>query len=450
MKSTRAGRFSTIERTVAAWRTAVPWVLSICVLAVSVGGTALPVVAQPAGTTLTLACIKVLRDNHVTRPNPVGLFAAALNGVRQALSQAGVPGHLEDLAATTEDQAALQFQARFDAAVALARGRVSPRQLESGACRAMAASRDDSHTWFTPPEEIAENRRPGIGVRFLNKDGRSYFLEVFPNMPASQAGVRAFDRILTINGQSTQTMRPSDVAGRLRGDLGTTVTLAVQRPGQAAPLTFAIVRASFTVPVVEHQMLEGSVGYIRLRSFVRGSSAPEFRRALQDLMRLGVRALVVDVRANPGGSSRDGTEIASMLLTPGLPIEIRIDRGGRKETVMTEGTPLLASGTPVVVVVDEGTRSQGELFSAAIREHQRGRLVGARTGGALMWNERFSLPDGAEMSVSTMYLTTGKGLKLEKVGLTPDVDVNLTVEDLDRGVDMQMRQALRLATEGIR
>jgi carboxyl-terminal processing protease len=411
--------------------------------------------APAAHASLVFEVLQLLRDEHVARSDPVRLLAAAVEGLRQALSRAGIAATLPGLTATNEQSARAEFQARFDQALRLAAGRVSSTRLQHAAAHAMAASMNDSHTAFITPERLAERQRrqrneagfTGIGILLMPRDGRFYVRLVFPGTPADRSGLQPFDRIVAIEGRSTEGMTTEDVASRVRGPRGTPVTITVRRAGHPSPLSFRVVREPIRVPTVEHRVLGlpgqtgGRVGYIRFGQFTEGS-ADMMRRAITDLQRHGIRGLILDLRANTGGSLAELNRIAGMFLPAGLPIYTMDSRRDGRQTQFTRTAPVLDPQTPLVVLVDGGTASAGELLAAALREHDRGTLVGTRTAGAVLVSVTFPLPGGAGLSISIARLTTARGVVLERNGLQPQVAADLTVADLDRGVDSQLARAL--------
>jgi len=404
--------------------------------------------AQARDATLVFTALDVLVQRHVDEPSPIRLLAAATEGLREALRRAGIQAALPDFTAQDPSTARTQFQALFDQAAAIAAGRVSEIELEYAAVRAMAASLGDSHTGFLTPEEFAERQRrqrneagyTGVGILLLAKSGRFYIRHVFPGSPAARAGLRDFDRILAIDGQPTEGMTTEEVSGRIRGPQGTVVSITVRRPGEPTPITVSIRREPIVVPAVESRMLEGGIGYIRLSQFTSGSSRL-VQSALLELVRAGMRGLLLDLRGNLGGFVFELNRIADQLLGPGLPIYSVEQRGEARSTQFTRGMRVLPATTPLVVLVDENTASAAELLSAAIQDHGRGILVGTQTAGAVLISITVELPRGAALSVAIARPYTARGVVLEKNGLRPDVWVDLTVEDLDRGVDGQFTRA---------
>ncbi len=424
----------------------------VLTLVLALGGVAAPWVARPAAAadaTIVFSALDILKDQHFSGPDPVRLLAAAVEGLRQALSQAGIATPLAAPIASGEGAARDEFQRTFDRAVELAAGRLNETQLQYAAATAMADSLDDSHTAFLSPELWAEVQRElsnqasfsGIGIRLLTKDGRFYALTVFPGTPAARSGLRDLDRIISVDGQSTQGMSAQDVSRRIRGPQGTPVALTVQRAGQPAPLLITITRDAILVPAVDSRMLDARTGYIHVFHLGAGTTA-QFRRALQDLLGQGMRALVLDLRGNSGGLVGEAVGVASAILPAGLPVMFRENRRRRVADV-TGGGPLLPAGIPLVALTDEGTASGGEVVAAAVQEYRRGALVGARTAGALLASLYFALPGGAAIEVAVERVTTGKGVVVEKAGVQPDVEVDLTTDDLERGVDAQLQRALQ-------
>ncbi len=405
--------------------------------------------ALAADASLVFRVVELLRDEHVSGPDPVQLYQAALEGIREALERAGIVQPIADLFARDEQHAREQFQMRFDQAAAAAKDRLTERDLQFAAARAAAASLRDSHTGFITPERLAELRRQqqnqagftGIGVLLMSREGRFYVRRVFPDTPAQRAGLRPFDRILAIDGVATEGMTIEEVSRRIRGPQGTSVSLTFQRPGQAAPVTVVVMREPIVVPSVEWSVLEGGVGHVRFGQFTRGS-ARRLAQAVLELQAAGVRGLVLDLRGNPGGFVDELNRAAEVFLPPGRPVYAMLSREEGRRVFSTRSGPVLAPRLPLVVLVDAGTASAAELLAAALREHGRAVLVGSQTAGAVLVSVTFPLPGGAGLSVAIARMFTPRGEELEGRGLVPDVVVELEAEDLDRGIDRQLTRGV--------
>jgi carboxyl-terminal processing protease len=410
--------------------------------------------ARAADAPIVFAALRVLTEQHIDSPDALRLLAGAANGLRQALAAAGVAEPLADLTAANDADARAEFQQRFDQAAGLANGRLSETSLQYAAVRGMAASVSGSHTAFMDPQQWQakqaryrnEASYSGIGTRSIVRDGRFYFLEVFPDSPAARAGIRPLDRVTAIDGQSVEGMNNQEFSNRIRGAAGTEVQLTVQRQGEGGPVTIAVRRGQIVRPTIEMRMLEGAVGYLKFSQFIPGSAA-QVRGALEHLKREGLRGLVLDLRGNNGGRLNELFQIASMLLPPGLTISVREDRQQGRVTDVTGGVPVIDPEIPMTVLTDEGTASAAEMLSAALQEHGRGTIVGVRSAGSVQVSIDVPLPGGTAIQVAIRRVLTGRGVVLEGNGVRPDVVVVLTAADLDEGIDAQFQRSVQVIAQ---
>jgi carboxyl-terminal processing protease len=410
--------------------------------------------AQAPNAIVVFAALQTIRENHYEEQDPVKLLGAAVDGMRRALTRAGVTPNLPDIPAANENRARAEFQNRFELAVQQGQGKVSADQLQYAAAQGMAAHIDDSHTGFIPPERRAEDLRrqrneasySGIGISMLTREGRFYIQHVFSGTPAQRSGLRNWDRIVSIDGASTQGMTSEDVSGKIRGPQGQTVSILVQRPGQTNPVTISITREPIVIPTIEHQMLDNRIGYIRFSQFTQ-QAGPRIRQALEELQQQGMRALVLDLRGNSGGLLNELNRIAEYFLPAGTNIYTMETRREGKRTFVSRAAPIVDRSIPMTVLIDDGSASAAELLAAALQENRRATLVGRTSAGAVLVSVVFPLPQGAGMSVSIARLITGAGAVLEGNGIKPDVTVDLATEDIERGVDTQLARALQATTQ---
>lgn len=404
--------------------------------------------AAPPQTTesaVVLSALQLIQTNHTDSPDPIKLLVAALNGLRRALSRAGATKRLADLDSRSEASARASFVARFNQAMGLASGRLSAAQLARAAVISMVSSLRDPFSTFVTPEQLAESRRRefgGIGIQFRRVEDGIFIWRVFSRGPAAKAGLREFDRIVAVDGQSVRGLTGDQVRSRIRGREGSTVRFTIHRPGQTAPLTFSVTRGLITPVLVTHRMLQGGIGYIHTL-FTDGASR-EMNTALEDLSRQGMRALVLDLRLSSGGTYRELDEISRLLLPPGL--LVYSVTGQQSLTYRTAGAPLLSPSVRMVVLVGGDTEALSELLASALSERGRGRLVGTRTAGLGGFYRSFDLPGGGALTIKTGRAFTGKGVPL-KNGVRPDVEVRLRARDLDRGHDPQLERAIRVASQ---
>ncbi len=417
---------------------------------------AAPPQAHAADAGLVVEALGVLRTRYVDQVDPVALLNGAIGGLRQALSSAGIQADLTDIAqGTPPGQVEGLFRARFDAASTAAGGRVTATALAYAAIQGMTAVLNDSHTGFITPDANRERQLrqqgqagfSGIGVVLMPREGRYYIRDVIPGGPAQTAGVQALDRILRIDNVPATGLQLDQVAGMIRGPAGSNVTIAFTRPGRSDPVTITVTRGPIQVPAVfQARVLDGGIGYLQFYQFVV-RSGQDFREALERLLAGNMRALVLDVRGNSGGFLSELTTIVNALLPPGRAIYQETTRGGVTRTARTASVPVLPSHIPVVMLIDEGSSSAAELLSAAMQESGRAVLVGTKTGGAVEASILVDLSDGSALSVTVLRLASGQGRRLENVGVTPEVEVALSLGELDQGRDGQLQRAIQIARQ---
>jgi carboxyl-terminal processing protease len=410
--------------------------------------------AEAADAGLVLEALGVVRSRYVDPVDPVALLNGAIAGLRQTLADAGLQADLPAIPRGTPVRAAEGlFRERFETAASA--GHVTPTGLAHAAIRALTAGLKDSHTGFLTPDankerQLRQRGQPGfsgIGVVLMPRDGRFYVRDLIPGGPASGAGVKPLDRIARVGKIPVAGMRVDEVAGLIRGPVGTPVEIGIERPGRAAPLAITVTRRPIQVPAIfQARVAEGGVGYLQLYQFVAGTGR-DVRATLDGMMKNGMRALVLDLRANNGGYLHELTVALNAMLPRDRPIFQETSRGGQQRTVRTPGVPVLPATLPVVVLIDEATASAAELMAAALREQARAVLVGAKTSGAVEASILVDLSDGSAVSVTIQRLATGQGRRLEARGVTPDVPVALAAEELDQGRDAQLARAMRLARQ---
>jgi carboxyl-terminal processing protease len=325
---------------------------------------------------------------------------------------------------------------------------LSGSTLAQGAIDGMLATLHDPFTEYLSPQAYQgfqnelSNKFVGIGVELAQENGAVVVTHVFPNSPASQAGVQPQDRITAVNGESVQGMSLSQVADLIRGSAGTPVTLQIGRG--TVQLSFTLTRSSVTVPEATYQLLPGSIGYIQLS--VVGAAAPsQLQSALSALQAQGARGYILDLRGNPGGYVSAAVAMAQDFIPSGTVVKL-VGRDGVSQTLSaSQGR----SVGPLVVLVDGGTASAAEILTAALEEDVGATVVGTRTygkgsaqtvlplqnGGVLkMTIARWYTPDGQNVNgvgIPAQYVVTGDrppiDVALNLLGVTKTWSVDLTL-----------------------
>lgn len=293
---------------------------------------------------------------------------------------------------------------------------------------------NDPYTRFMDPKEFQAFRNEtngelmGVGMQ-LTLDKQTQMLTVvkpIENSPALQAGIQAGDKILQIDGQSTQGMTVEAAAGLIRGEPNTQVRIQFQRQNNA-PFEVNLTRARIQVPVVQSAARNENqqrIGYIRLGEF-NAHAADEMKRAIKELESQKVDKFVLDLRGNPGGRLDQAIEIARMWLDDGGIVRT-VNRQGESNSVEANHTALTQS--PLAVLVDGNSASASEILTGALKDDRRAVVVGSQTFGKALVQSVNPLMDGSGLNVTIAHYFTPSGLDINHKGITPDVVINLTDE----------------------
>lgn len=259
-------------------------------------------------------------------------------------------------------------------------------------------------------EMMVKGSYGGIGslIRYNPKSKYTVIAEPYEGMPAAESGLKAGDLLLEIDGKDLK--GNSDVSTLLRGQVGTSFKLKVQRPGVKEPLEFNIVRRSIQMPTIPYYgVMDGQVGYINLSSF-SGNPSKDFKKAFLDLKKQGITSLVIDLRNNGGGLLDQAVEIVNMFVPRGKTIVTT--KGKIKQASNTYKTlrEPLDTDIPIAVLVNSGTASSSEILSGSLQDLDRAVIVGNRTYGKGLVQVPRSLPYGGSLKITTSkyYIPSGR------------------------------------------
>ena len=259
-------------------------------------------------------------------------------------------------------------------------------------------------------EMMVKGSYGGIGslIRYNPKSKYTVIAEPYEGMPAAESGLKAGDLLLEIDGKDLK--GNSDVSTLLRGQVGTSFKLKVQRPGVKEPLEFNIVRRSIQMPTIPYYgVMDGQVGYINLSSF-SGNPSKDFKKAFLDLKKQGITSLVIDLRNNGGGLLDQAVEIVNMFVPRGKTI---VTTKGKIKQASNTYKPLrepLDTDIPIAVLVNSGTASSSEILSGSLQDLDRAVIVGNRTYGKGLVQVPRSLPYGGNLKITTSkyYIPSGR------------------------------------------
>ncbi len=320
------------------------------------------------------------------------------------------------------------------------------------AIETMVASLNDPYTKFLDPKEFSDETGSikgslkGIGIQIGVKDGKLMVIAPIEDTPAEKAGLLADDEILAIDGKSTKGITVDKAADQIRGEEGTQVRLLIKRK-DLAPKEYTITRAEIEIKSVSQKVPDNvvmpkDICYIRLSSFISRNASREVSDIIQNSPYK--KAFIIDLRSNPGGLLSNAIYISDMFLNGGA-IVSTVDRDGYKET--QKATHGVLTSKPLVVLVDKGSASASEIFSGAMKDNKRAVIVGTQSFGKGLVQEINKLPNNSGINITIQKYLTPNGTDIHKKGITPDVLVEFTEEDLKNKNDVQLKKAIEIARE---
>ena len=299
------------------------------------------------------------------------------------------------------------------------------------AIRSMLSNLDDPYTRFLDPKELNQMRidtsgeLTGVGIQIMKDKESDDLIIISPieGTPAYEAGIKAKDKILSIDNISTKGMNIEDAVKLIRGQRGTTVKLQIFRNGKS--FYKSLFREKIEIKSVTskiNQTKEGFlIGYLRIKQF-NANASREMKNTLKDLEIKKVSGYVLDLRSNPGGLLESSIDISRQFIDKGI-IVSTLSKDGLKE--VTKGNGRALTQKPLIVLVNEGSASASEIVSGAIRDNNRGKLVGNKTFGKGLVQSMRTLVDGSGLTVTVAKYLTPNGTDINKFGITPDIEVKM-------------------------
>ena len=304
------------------------------------------------------------------------------------------------------------------------------------AIRDMLSNLDDSYTRFLEPKEFNQMRidtsgeLTGVGIQIVKDKESDDLIIISPieGTPAFDAGIKARDKILSIDDISTEGMNIEDAVKLIRGQRGTKVKLEILRGSQSFFKTLSREKIEIkSVSSKVNQTKNGlSIGYVRIKQF-NANASKETRDAIKDLETKKVAGYVLDLRSNPGGLLESSIDISRHFINKGV-IVSTVSKDGLKETKKGNGQALTKK--PLVVLVNEGSASASEIVSGAIKDNKRGKLVGKKTFGKGLVQSMRTLVDGSGLTVTVAKYLTPNGTDINKSGIIPDIEVKMNINPI--------------------
>lgn len=322
--------------------------------------------------------------------------------------------------------------------------------LMRGAIRGMMEGLGDQHSSYIDPEELAAfttqiegEEYEGIGA-WVDATG-DYLTIISPMVgsPAEKAGLKPGDKVIAIDGEDMTGIDGELVRQRVIGEKGTKVHLTIFRPSTEETLEFDITRDSITASNVMSRMMDGNVAYIRLITFGDEKTISDFRAALKDLLAEEPVGVILDLRYNGGGLLDSAVKIASEFIDEGVIVYEQYGEGKKLSFEAKSGG--VATEIPLVVLIDEGSASASEIVAGAVQDMNRGTLVGMKSygkGSVQIWTNLKN--DQGAVRVTVADWLTPNERSINEIGITPDIQVEITEADAEAGNDPQLDKAVQI------
>ena len=322
---------------------------------------------------------------------------------------------------------------------------IDQQAMFEGAIKGALVALSDPYTFYLPPvdqkreaENLYHAKFGGLGIRIYEEKGFIKIARPLPKTPAMRAGLQAGDYITKVDGEpihiSAGGQTLAEVVDILRGLVGTEVTVTVQRRGYSDPFDVTLIREEIEIYSVRETMLEDGIGYIKIENFT-GRTVEEFKKALNTLLDAedgAMKALILDLRHNPGGLLKAAYDVADAFISRGIIVSThgRLNRYNQQYPATPE--TLCPAEIELVVLVNEYSASGSEIVAGAIKDSKRGAILGKKTFGKGVVQQRFPLnslnKEGAvSLTISTYY--TPNGVSINEKGIEPNVVVEMSKLD---------------------
>lgn len=311
---------------------------------------------------------------------------------------------------------------------------------------------NDPYTEYMTKEEMEEFSQDvmgnftGIGIYLTKDTERNAVIVISPikDTPAHKAGILPGDIITKVDGVSYTGEQLTEASNKIKGEIGTSVKLEVLRDGKT--MEFEVTREHIKINHVEAKVLENNIGYIEFNSFDEGCSK-EFKEKLEELKAKNITSLVIDIRNNGGGLVTEALDIADFIVEKDATLLITTDKKQKEEITKAKTDPII--NIPVVVLTNSSSASASEILAGALKDNNKATIVGEKTYGKGVIQELLTLTDGSGLKITTNEYFTPNKNKINKVGITPDVEVKLNEKVQDQLVieekdDTQLQKAVEI------
>ena len=321
-------------------------------------------------------------------------------------------------------------------------------EMQAGILSGMVDSLNDPYSEYYTKEELEKVSQDNQGIyygigAYVSMDTELSMPKIsgiIANTPAQEVGLRENDVITEVDGESMYQKTTEDAVSYIRGKEGTTVTITIYRESEQKYIDFTVERRKVESPTVNYEMM-GEIGYLQITSFDK-VTVKQFEEAYAELKNAGMKALIIDVRSNPGGLLTAVLDISRQILPKGL-IVYTEDKYGQKEEYSCDGSNEI--DIPLAVLINGNSASASEILAGAVQDYGIGTIVGKTTYGKGVVQNIFALSDGSAVKLTISNYFTPNGNNIHGIGIVPDVEVELDVDKYyDEDVDTQIEKAIEI------
>lgn len=320
------------------------------------------------------------------------------------------------------------------------RGKIKTLDDAKVAIESMLASLDDPYSRYLNQEEFEQqninitSKISGIGVNIVNDSGRIRIISVIENTPAQFADLKVNDVIMAIDDKKVSGLSLGQVSNLVKGPVNTFVSIDILRDGEL--IKKKIIRKEISIKTVKSSV-DKNIGYIQILSFISTSTPHEFLEALENTDK--TEGLIIDIRGNTGGLLPNAVFVTNLFIPRGKIVSI-VGRNGFHKDIMAQDNNVNIE-KPVIILVDGTSASASEIFSGAMKDYRRAKLVGTKTYGKGMVQKIIPMPNETGLNLTIAKYLTPKGKDINKLGINPDVNLPLSAENILDKKDIQMEAA---------
>lgn len=318
-----------------------------------------------------------------------------------------------------------------------------------GAIQGMVESLEDPHTRFLTPQDSEiflqdmEGFFEGVGMEIGIREEKLQVIAPLENTPAQKAGLRAGDKIIKIDNQSTSGITIEQAVMLIRGEKGTEVVLTISREEWLTPQNITVTRARIEIPSLSWEIKENNIAHIKLHHF-SATADLDFQKIALEILNSPAEKIILDLRNNPGGYLNVAKKITGWFLQRGqiIAIECFSEEGKQTEHRARGNEKLLTY--PIVILINQGSASGSEILASALRDNRGIKIIGQTSFGKGAIQQLRKMKQGAHLKVTVANWLTPKGKLIAEKGLTPDIEIEMTFEDMQADKDPQLDKAIEI------